>query len=89
MLNYLALLKVDRPRLWSQWHSGSTASYFKSPISSNKEDVEDWIKNELKKYPDASINEFIDEKEYLIYHTIIAFDVEQSSNVDTFLEHFY
>ncbi len=89
MLNYFALLKVDRPRLWGQWHSGSTATYSKSPISPNKEDIESWIKNELTKYPDASINEFVYSKEYLIYYTIIAFDTQQSSNVDMFIEHIY
>lgn len=85
MLKYVALLKVDQPRLWSEWHSGSTERYFKSPIETDKEKVEAWQKEELKKYPNARINESIADKDYLIYTSIFAFDDEKSNNVEKFL----
>ena len=40
MLKYVALMKVDRPALWSKWHTGSTAQYYKSEIETDKEKVE-------------------------------------------------
>ena len=48
MLKYVALLKVDEPALWSQWHSGPTARYFKSPIETDKKKVEQWLRDEKK-----------------------------------------
>lgn len=85
MLNYVALLKVDEPKLWSKWHSVSTARYLKSPIETDKEKVEAWQKKELEKYPNARINESIADRDYLIYTSIIAFDNEKSDNVEKFL----
>lgn len=85
MLNYVALLKVDQPKLWSKWHSGPTARYFKSPIETDKEKVETWQKKELEKYPNARINEHIADRDYFIYTSIIAFDDEKSNDVEQFL----
>lgn len=85
MLNYVALLRVDTPSSWGQWHSWPTERYYKSPISTDKSEAETWLTNELSKYPDACINAYIPGKEYLIYTTIIAFDVEESNNVEMFL----
>lgn len=86
MLKYVALLKVDQPELWSVWHSGPTARYFKSPIETDKEKVEQWLRDELKKYPNARVNNSTADKKYIIYTTIIAFNEKESENVERFLE---
>ena len=86
MLKYVALLKVDRPKSWGQWHSGPTARYFKSSVETDKEIVEKWLQKELEKYPDARVNESIADKEYLIYTTVIAFDEQETKDLETFLE---
>lgn len=85
MLKYVALLRVDQPKLWSRWHSGSTERYYKSSIEEEKNKVEEWLKKELTKYPNARINERIADKEYLIYTTILAFDEQESDNFLEFL----
>lgn len=89
MLKHVALLKVDIPQRWYQWHFGSTATYYKSPIFDNKKDAENWITSELDKYPDARINCNISDRKYLIHSTIISFDVEESSNVEMFLKELF
>lgn len=86
MLKYVSILRVDQPKLWSQWHSGSTERYFKSPIETDKNKVEDWLKTELEKYPNARINENISDRDYFIHTSIIAFDDEKSNNIEGFLE---
>ncbi len=86
MLKYVALLKVDEPALWSQWHSGPTARYFKSPIETDKKKVEQWLRDEKKKYPNARVNSSIADKKYIIYTTVIAFDEQESKNIETFLK---
>lgn len=85
MLKYVALLKVDKPKLWSEWHSLPTEQYFKSPIETDKEKVVAWQKKELEKYPNARVNERMADRDYLIYTSIIAFDNEKSTNVEEFL----
>ena len=40
----------------------------------------------MKKYPDARVNEEIADKEYYIHTVIIAFDEQESENVETFLK---
>lgn len=86
MLKYVAFMKVDRPRRWSEWCCGPTAQLFTSPIEKEKAKVEQWLEEELKKYPDASINEKYEGQEYSIVTSIIAFNVEKSSeNVGAFL----
>lgn len=86
MLKYVALLKMDQPRLWGQWHSGPTAKYFKSPIEIDKKKVEEWLDTEKEKYPNARINNSNADKDYIIYTTIIAFDENESENVNEFLK---
>lgn len=86
MLKYVALLKTDEPERWSKWHSLPTARYFKSPIETDKKQVEDWLENELKKYPDARVNVSMTDRKYIIYTTIIAFDDQESENVENFLK---
>lgn len=88
MLKYLALLKVDQPQLWTSWHSGPTAHYFKSPIETDKAKVEKWLRTEEEKYPDARININQMDKKYLIWDTIIAFDEAESKNVEEFFKRF-
>ncbi len=89
MLKYVALMKVDRPALWSKWHTGSTAQYYKSEIETDKEKVEKWLKEELEKYPNARVNENISDREYLIRNTIIAFDENESENVEAFIKNLF
>lgn len=89
MLKYVALMRVDQPSLWSKWHSGSTARYCKSEIETDKEKVEKWLKDELEKYSNARINESKADRDYLIYSTIIAFDENESRNVETFIKNLY
>lgn len=86
MLKYVALLKVDLPKLWSVWHSYPTARYFRSSIETDKKQVEKWLEDEIKKYPGASVNTGIAYENYMIYTTIIAFDEHESENVQKFLE---
>lgn len=86
MLKYVALMRVDQPSFWSQWHSGPTARYYKSSIDTDKTVVEQWLRAELEKYPDARINERIADREYLIFTTLIAFDDAESTNVEVFLD---
>ncbi len=86
MLKYVALLRVDKPKLWGEWHSGPTERYFKSSIEVDKEKVDKWLKDELKKYPNARINDTMADKDYIVHTSIIAFDEKESSNVETFLK---
>ena len=86
MLKYVALMKVDEPKLWSQWHSAPTARYFKSSIETDKKVVEKWLRDEKKKYPNARINNSRADKKYIIFTTIIAFDDKESKNVEMFLK---
>ena len=86
MLKYVALMRVDKPELWTQWHSSPTERYFKSPVLTDKTLVENWLRDEMKKYPNARVNISRADKEYLIYTTIIAFNDEESENVEMFLD---
>ena len=79
MLKYVAFMKVDRPARWTEWCCGPTAQLFTSPIEKEKSKVEQWLEEELKRYPDASVNERFENKKYFIQTTIIAFNVEKSS----------
>ena len=85
MKKIIALMKVDHPEFWNTWHSGSTASLIKSPVYSNKRDAENWLNEELKKYPDARINEKAADKKYFITTTIISFDNKGGMNFEAFL----
>ena len=62
MLKYVAFMKVDRPARWTEWCCGPTAQLFTSPIEKEKSKVEQWLEEELKRYPDASVNAFNVEK---------------------------
>lgn len=83
-MKYIALLKVDQPAAWSSYRIGKTASIFTSPISSNKEEVQEWLKKEKSKYKNARINNNKADKKYIVFTTIIAFDEKESKNVETF-----
>lgn len=85
MLKYVALMKVNQPQLWSQWHSTPTERYFKSPVDTDKTVVQKWLRDEKKKYPNARVNSNLADKKYSIYTTIIAFDDKESKNVEMFL----
>lgn len=88
MLKYVAIMKVDRPKLWSNWSTGGIKSYqyFKSPIETERDKVEKWLNDEKKKYPDSRINEEIADRAFIIDTTIIAFDDQESENIEKFLE---
>ena len=85
MLKYVAIISVDKPALWSTWHSRPTNRLFTSPISDSKEDVQKWLDEKLEEYPDARINEARPDKEYYIQKTIIAFDEDESEDTEYFL----
>jgi len=87
MLKYIALMMVDRPQLWSQWHSGPTSQYYKSPVETNKKEVQKWLKDKLKEYPNANVNSSHINKEYYIRTTVIAFDDEETKDFEDFLSH--
>lgn len=89
MLKYLALLKVDKPDEWGKWHSLPTAKYYKSSIEEEKKTVEKWIKKELKKYPNSRVNESKTDREFFINTGILAFDDEESEDINKFLEYFF
>lgn len=86
MIKYIALLKVDNPEYWSQWHSSPTYMLYKSPISNDKKEVEKWLDDQLKNYPDARINISRADREYIIKKTLIAFDDEESEDVEYFIK---
>ena len=86
MLKYVALMRIDKPDLWCQWHSGSTACYFKSPIFESSLEAEKWLQENLEKYPNSTVNTKIANKKYYIFTTIIAFDDKESKNINTFLD---
>ena len=88
MLKYVALMKVDKPDEWKKWHSLPTAKYYKSSIEEEKKTVEKWIKKELKKYPNSRVNERKADREFLIDTAILAFDDEESNNIDEFLKNY-
>ena len=79
MLKYVALMKVEYPTFCSQ-----VINHFKSPIT-DKKSAEKWLSDELKKYPDASINKHSC-CNTTIYTAIIAFDDQESKNVEQFME---
>lgn len=85
MLKYVVILRVDKPKLWSQWHSGSTERYYKSPIFENEEEANKWRDEKLKEYPDSSINKYDYEKKYYINISVLAFDEEKSKDFQNFL----
>ena len=86
MLKYVALLTVERPARWREWNSSISEKHYKSPIETEKSKVQMWLENELKKYPDASINSTNTSNEYFIHTAIIAFEDKESSNVEGFIK---
>lgn len=87
MMKYVALLNVDKPERWGHWHGGPTAQYYKSPIETDKRKAEKWLEEELKKYPDATINGGPANREFFIRTTVIAFDDNETKDFEGFLEH--
>lgn len=87
MLKYVAFMKVDQPELWSQWTSGPTVVFFKSPIEVEREKIEQWIEKQKKKYSSGKDEETLSGKKGYIETTIIAFDAEQSENLEKFLKY--
>ena len=85
MLKYVALMTVDQPEHWHQWHSGPTARNCKSPIDTDKAVVEAWLAAQLEKFPDARVNEKIADRKYFIQTAIIAFDDTESANLGDYL----
>jgi len=80
MLKYIAFMTVDPlGRTMGKWICGPTAQLFTSPIEKDKAKVEQWLQEELKKYPDACVDDKYKGQEYCIRTSIIAFNVEKSS----------
>ena len=54
MLNYVSIIKVEiiRKTVPKEIH------YFRSPLVIKEKDAINWIENELKKYPNAVINQY-------------------------------
>lgn len=86
-MKYIALMAVDRPELWCQWTSGPTVQYYKSPVEDEKKKAQDWLRETLKKYPNARVNGGPADKKYYIRTAIVAFDEKESKNFTDFLKH--
>lgn len=47
-MKYVGIAKVDNRKLWSEWHSGSTSSTYRSEGYDTREEAEAWLKKQVK-----------------------------------------
>ena len=83
MLNYVSIIKVEiiRKTVPKEIH------YFRSPLVIKEKDAINWIENELKKYPNAVINQYhASSYGTNIYTTTIGFDPKKTNNLNDFLK---
>ena len=83
MLSYVSIMKVEvlRKTVKKEVH------YYRSPILLKEKDAKNWITNELKKYPQAIVDEYNNSSSEgtYIYTSTIAFDPKKTSNINDFL----
>lgn len=99
-MKYIAILSIDEPSRWGEWHCGSTAWTKKSDLLNTKEEAEDFIKLKLQEWKkfyevediDIFFGEWKDyikqepEPPYIGDKVILAIDEENSINLDWFID---
>lgn len=70
-MKYIGIIKTDDRKRWSEWHSGSTSTTFRSDGFDTKREAKAWVKTQLD-----NINKYVKENDldYLVESLIARFD---------------
>lgn len=100
-MKYIAILSIDEPSRWCEWHCGSTKWIDKSNLLNTKEEAEEFIKLKFQKWKElfqveddnniffGEWSDYIKQNpkpHYIGHKSILAIDEEKSINLDWFVK---
>lgn len=77
MLKYVAIIQATDRELLHRYTSGAKHRNYKSPILKSKQEAENWLEENLTKYP---------KERYIVDSGLIAFEQSKSVNAEEMLE---
>lgn len=82
-MSKVVFVSIDKPKMWSEWHSGSTDSVYYSDFYSKTEDINNFIEQVKNDFPD---NNLFDDKcnhEYYIKYVVLNYNEKDTEGFET------
>lgn len=79
-MKYVVFVSVDKPARWSQWHSGSSDTVYRSEAFDTKEQAEEFKAKVKADYPDSNLTDGTSGHEWFIRFAVIACEREDNDN---------
>lgn len=82
-MKHVVFVSVDKPARWSKWHSGSTATVYRSEPFDNEEQVEQFKQNVAMDYPDSNLADDKGGHEWHIIFTNVLVNMNDEGNFES------
>lgn len=79
---FVVFVSIDNPRRWGQWHSGETDSVYYSPFFSTQDEVNAFLEQLKKDYPNSNLLD-PQARDYYIKYTTLTYDETREEDFKT------
>lgn len=83
LIGKVVFVSIDKPALWSEWHSGSTDSVYYSDFYNTNEEVNNFLEQVKHDFPDNNLSDNKCNHEYYIKYVVLNYSKKDTEGFET------